>query len=184
MFIVAPADPAVPILALRVATLHANRMEHGIVESGVHAASVSARILASRRQLVGLGGASDGDDSFPHTDGVHLPAAWMFLAALTSVSWVSPHSLPIPLLTTRLSRPPGPVRAPQLLQARVAFPSSRLFTHLLAYSPLYRRCLLSIPPGLHRTRTWRSASLQASGCSPRPPPFSEPTVTIASSTCK
>src|SRR5471032_2960923 len=76
MFIVAPADPAVPILALRVATLHANRMEHGIVESGVHAASVSARILASRRQVVGLGGASDGDDSFPHTDGVHLPAEW------------------------------------------------------------------------------------------------------------
>jgi hypothetical protein len=57
-----------------------------IRETGVHVAAVSALIAASRRRDAWLGGAPDGEDSFPLTDGEHLAASTMFFAALTSRS--------------------------------------------------------------------------------------------------
>jgi hypothetical protein len=52
--------------------------------SGAHAATVSVPILAGVRFRIG--GTAFGEDSFPLTDGGHLPADRMFLAALTSRS--------------------------------------------------------------------------------------------------
>ena len=54
--------------------------------TGVHAAAVSALVFALRRRDVGLGGDADGEDSFPQTNGEHLPASLMFIAELTSRS--------------------------------------------------------------------------------------------------
>jgi len=54
--------------------------------AGVHAAAFTALIPASRRQAAWLGGAAEGEDSFPLTDGEHLAANRIFLAALTSRS--------------------------------------------------------------------------------------------------
>jgi hypothetical protein len=56
------------------------------MHSGVHAAAFTALILASRRRGAWHGGAAEGEDSFPHTDGEHLAANRIFLAALTSRS--------------------------------------------------------------------------------------------------
>jgi hypothetical protein len=53
---------------------------------GAHAAAVSALVLGSHRRDAWLGGAPDGDDSFPLTDGGHLPADRMLRAAFTSLS--------------------------------------------------------------------------------------------------
>jgi hypothetical protein len=53
---------------------------------GAHAAAVSALIPASHRLDAWLGGAPDGEDSFPRTDGGHLPTSKMFRAAFTSRS--------------------------------------------------------------------------------------------------
>jgi D-alanyl-D-alanine carboxypeptidase len=53
---------------------------------GVHAAAFTALIRASRRRDAWLGGAAEGEDSFPQTDGEHLAADKMFFAALTSRS--------------------------------------------------------------------------------------------------
>ena len=53
---------------------------------GVHAAAVSALVPDLRRRDVGLGGDADGEDSFPQTDGEHLPASLMLIADLTSRS--------------------------------------------------------------------------------------------------
>jgi hypothetical protein len=46
----------------------------------------TALILASRRRDAWHGGEAEGEDSFPHTDGEHLAANRIFLAALTSRS--------------------------------------------------------------------------------------------------
>jgi len=54
--------------------------------SGVHAAAFAALILTSRRRDAWLGGAIEGDDSFPPMDGEHLAASLIFFAALTSRS--------------------------------------------------------------------------------------------------
>jgi len=78
---------------------------------GVHAAAVRALILASRRRDAWLGGATDGDCSFPLTDVEHLHAHTMFLAALTFLSCMTPHALHIHVLTESMSKPAGPVRA-------------------------------------------------------------------------
>jgi hypothetical protein len=59
---------------------------------------LSALIPASHRLNAWLGGAPDGEDSFPLTDGEHLPADRMFFAALTSL---------IMRVTTRAAHP-GP----------------------------------------------------------------------------
>ena len=79
--------------------------------TGVHAAAVRALVLASRRRDAWLGGAPDGESSFPLTDVEHLHAHRMFFAALTFLSCMSPHALHIQLLTSSMSRPVGPVRA-------------------------------------------------------------------------
>jgi hypothetical protein len=54
--------------------------------SGAHAATASAPILGVVSTHVWLGGTALGKDSFPLTDGGHLPADRMFRAALTSRS--------------------------------------------------------------------------------------------------
>jgi hypothetical protein len=54
--------------------------------SGVHAAVFTALIRASRRRGAWLGGAVEGEDSFPLMDGEHLAANRIFFAALTSRS--------------------------------------------------------------------------------------------------
>ncbi len=60
---------------------------HGCVSmAGVHAAAFTALIRASRRRDAWLGGAVEGEDSFPLMDGEHLAADRMFFAALTSRS--------------------------------------------------------------------------------------------------
>ena len=92
-----------------------------IARAGAHAAAFSALIRASHRLDVWLGGATESDDSFPLTDGGHLPADRMFRAALTSRSCVTPHALHTHVLTASMSRPVGPVRALQLLHVRVVF---------------------------------------------------------------
>ena len=103
-----------------------------VLQAGVHAAAVSALIPASRRRDAWLGGAPDGEDSFPLMDGEHLAANRMFRAALTSLSWVAPHPLHTQALTASMSKPVGPVRALQLLHARVVFLSLTITTHLPA----------------------------------------------------
>ena len=113
--------------------------------SGAHAAFFSAPFPDSHRRSAWLVGAAEEDCSFPHTDGGHLPADRMFLAALTSLSWVSPHPLHIHVLTASMSRPAGPVRAPQLLHACVVYLSLTIRTHLPACWPLYCSCALSMP---------------------------------------
>jgi ABC-type multidrug transport system fused ATPase/permease subunit len=82
-----------------------------VTVAGVHAAAVSTLIPALQRRVAWLGGVTDGEDSFPQTDGKHLPASRIFFAALTSRSCLSPQALHIHTLTTSLSRPVGPVRA-------------------------------------------------------------------------
>jgi hypothetical protein len=54
--------------------------------SGAHAAAVNALVPASHRLDAWLGGAMDGEDSFPRTDRGRLPAERMLRAALTSRS--------------------------------------------------------------------------------------------------
>jgi hypothetical protein len=54
--------------------------------TGVHAAAFATLIRASRRRDAWLGGAAEGEDSFPQTDGEHLAADRIFFAALTSRS--------------------------------------------------------------------------------------------------
>ncbi len=54
--------------------------------SGVHAAAFTALVRASRRRDAWLGGAVEGEDSFPLTDGDDLAANRIFFAALTSRS--------------------------------------------------------------------------------------------------
>jgi len=79
--------------------------------SGLHATAVRALILASRRRDAWLGGATDGDSSFPYTDVEHLHAHRVFLAALTFLSCVTPHALHTHVLTESMSKPVGPVWA-------------------------------------------------------------------------
>ena len=59
---------------------------HRVLAFGAHAATVSAPIRSLASRHVSLGGTAVGEDSFPFTDGGHLPADRMFLAALTSRS--------------------------------------------------------------------------------------------------
>jgi hypothetical protein len=54
--------------------------------TGVHAAAFTALIRASRRRGAWLGGAAEGENLFPLTDGEHLAANRIFIAALTSRS--------------------------------------------------------------------------------------------------
>ena len=98
--------------------------------AGVHAAAVRALILASRRRDAWLGGATDGDCSFPQTDVDDLHAHTIFFAALTFRSCMPPHALHIHVLTESMSKPVGPVRAWQLLHSLVVFFSLTMKTLL------------------------------------------------------
>jgi hypothetical protein len=66
--------------------MNTNGNDVGGCLSGVHAAAFTALIRASRRRGAWLGGAAEGDDSFPLTEGEHLAPDRMFFAALTSRS--------------------------------------------------------------------------------------------------
>ena len=88
---------------------------------------------------------------FPTSDGRILPAKQIFRAALTSRSWMAPHPGHIQLLTRNPLTPDGPVKAPQVEQARVVLYSSTIRTQRPACSPLYRNCVLSIPQPESRT---------------------------------
>jgi len=72
--------------------------------SGAHATTVSVLILSLGLTVVRLVGTAVGEDSFPFADGGHLPADRMFLAALTSRSWMSPHLLHTQILTASMRR--------------------------------------------------------------------------------
>src|ERR1700750_3353092 len=100
----------------------------------------------------GSGGRSTDDDSFPLTEVPHLdPAMRMFRAALTSRSCDSPQCAHSQCLTASCLRPLGPLRAPQLEQAREVFLSLTTWTVLPAHSPLYCRNRLSMPQPESRT---------------------------------
>jgi hypothetical protein len=58
----------------------------GCGKAGAHAAAVRDLIPALRGRGARRGALTDGNDSFPLTDGGHLPASRMFFAALTSRS--------------------------------------------------------------------------------------------------
>jgi hypothetical protein len=61
--------------------------------AGVHVAALSTLIPALHRRGAWLGGVTEGDGSFPPTDGEHLAASKIFFAALTSLSCLSPQAL-------------------------------------------------------------------------------------------
>ena len=50
-----------------------------------------------------------------------------------------------------MSKPVGPVRAPQSLHARVVFLSETIITHLPAAWPLYDSCVFSSPHPASKT---------------------------------
>src|ERR1700733_4587256 len=106
-------------------------------ESGGHAATCKASDPASRRCGIWLGGRCAGEGSFPQTGVPHLnPDASIFRAAFTSRSCDTPHRTHTPVLTTSCLRPLGPVREPQLEQARVVFRSLTICRDLQAYALL------------------------------------------------
>jgi hypothetical protein len=151
--------------------------------AGVHATTFGARVRASRRLLAGLGGRADSDDSFPHTHGEHLPTKRMFIAALTFLSWVTTpaaHLTPYneTVQTSRTREDPTAAAGSRGVSFIEALHAS---AGVLAFIP---QVPLEHPPACIELGLGDPRLLQASGCSPRSPPFSDPTVAIASSTGK
>src|SRR6266850_2470174 len=98
-----------------------------------------------------FGATRQGDNSFPLTEVRILDPARMFRAAFTSLSCSTPQAEQHHRLTTSCLRPLGPLRHPQLEQARVVNRSLTMITDLPACSPLYCSICLSIPHPLSST---------------------------------
>ena len=82
-----------------------------IWRTGLHAARRLCADPALRRRDAWLGGATDGEGSFPCSDVERLHADSIFLPEFTFRSCVTPHTLHIQVFTESMSKPVGPVRA-------------------------------------------------------------------------
>src|SRR5437879_12295448 len=101
--------------------------------------------------MLRFGATRQGDDSFPRTEVCNLDPARIFRAAFTSRSCSAPQAEQHHRLTASCLGPLGPLRHPQLEQARVVNRSFTMTTDLPACSPLYCSICLSIPQPLSRT---------------------------------
>src|SRR5947209_7742758 len=115
------------------------------------AASLTVCVLPRKSQMLCFGATRQGDYSFPLTEVCNLDPARMFRAALTSRSCSAPQAEQHHRLTTSCLGPLGPLRHPQLEQARVVNRSLTMTTDLPACSPLYCSICLSIPQPLSST---------------------------------
>ena len=123
---IVPDSPGLP--------LRFNRCKTGVAPVLSRIGSLS--VLTLHRRDAWLGDATGGASSFPQADGERLPANRIFLAALTSLSCMPPHAPHTHVLTSSMSRPLGPVKARQLLHARVVFFSLTMIMLLPACSPV------------------------------------------------
>jgi len=127
------------------------RNQRRSLPTGAHCRRPDGLSPASQEPDARLGATRQGDDSFPLTEVRLLDPARMFRAALTSRSCSTPHAEQHQCLTTSCLGPLGPVKHPQLEQARVVNRSLTMTTDLPACSPLYRSICLSVPQPLSRT---------------------------------